>query len=321
MELKFNKDGTVVEGEANGGAYGITQEVNTVEDAEAVQAEVMPDERPQKSRAGWNPVTGKAEAPTTRALVPAPVVPRGALSRRGNPGVETSDDSISLGEIQIPTLNIVQGVGQLMETFDPGAIIYGKEHQLANPPSKNAKDGNKESTPVVELIVIGFRPTRWAEKIAGGEQGRICNSEEYVYTIGGTTDYNEAYEAGKQVKAFFQPLATALVLVRAPENFDPATVEDTFPFECAVEGKSVRYALASWHLRGTGFTNGAKPLKTERKLGKLKGGYTSRVVHFTTLLKHFGTNKAYIPVLRIRDATTDEQRVLAREVLESLTSN
>lgn len=322
MELKYNKDGSVVDAEP---AYGTVQEVNTAADADAVQSEVMPDERP-RSRAGWNPVTARAEAPAPRAMVPAPITPPGALARRGAPGVETSDDSISLGEIQIPTLNIVQGVGELVKKFDAGAVIFGKEHQLANPPQKNAKDGNKESAPPVELIVIGFRPTRWAEKIAGGEQGRICNSEEYAYQLGGTTDYNEAFQGGKQVKAFFQPLATALVLVRAPANFDPKTVEDVFPFACEVPGADgnpvlARYVLAAWHLRGTGYTNAAKPLKTERKLGKLKGGYTSKVVQFTTLLKPFGSNVAYIPVVRVKEATTDAQRELAREVLESLTSN
>lgn len=309
--VKFGKDGSarpVID----------VQEVNTAADADKVQVEVvngevLPDERPQKPN--WSPVRKSpgAPAPVTNALAQ-----RNAARSR----IDT-DDNINLGEIQIPTLNIVQGVGDLSTKFDAGAVVFDKRSRLAKPPEKGAK-GNPESSPPVELIVVGFRPTRWAEKIAGGEQGRIVNTEETVYEIGGTTDYGTAYQNGELVVPFFQPLATALVMVRCTPLAaadDPAAVEELFPFECPGDnGEVIRYNLGAWHLRGTGYTNAAKPLKTHRKLGGLKAGYMSKVALLTTTLRKFGANVAYIPIVKLGAATTEAQRKLVTDVLDSLTN-
>ena len=307
MEVKFGRDGSV------GRVVTTVQEVSTAADADAVQAEVMPDEREASAKPRWLPVR-REETPT--AVVPV----RDARSR-----VDTSDDAISLGEIQLPVLNLVQGVGDLNKTFDPGAFVFNRTVALTKPPKKGAN--GSETNPPLDILVIGFRPTRWTEKIAGGERGRVVNTEEDVYRIGGSTDYKSTHDSsGNITSPYFERLATALILIRAPADVYEALGDeaaDTFPYADAPDPEKPdvvnHYALAQWHLRGAAHTGAAVPLKTARKLNWLKQGYTSKLVKLTCTLKPFGKNSAFVPIVRPGPHATLAERELAAEVLKSLT--
>jgi hypothetical protein len=222
-----------------------------------------------------------------------------------------SDDAIALGEIIIPSLNIVQGVGDLCALYNPGQIVFAKEFVLADAPDK--RDKNSESTPAVQVVILGFRPTRFAEKVPGGEQGRIFASEKEVEAVGGTTSYKEAYDGDEQVRSYFQPLASAILLLSAPENFD-GSLDETFPFEVG----SLRFALSMWHMRGVAYTHAARPLKTARTLGFLRRGYSARYVLVTTKWKSFGKNSCFIPVVKSGEVTDPGVLELSSDVLGSL---
>lgn len=309
MEVKFGKDGSaqrVVD----------VQEVNTAADADAVAGEFPDEGAPRR----YMPVVRPPAAPQAVATRP-----RDDRSR-----VDTSDDAISLGEIRLPALNIVQGVGDLMKTFDQGSFVFDQKLALTKPPAKG-KLGS-ETTPPLQILVIGFRPTRWAEKVAGGARGRIVNSEDNVYAVGGSTDYKSTHDgAGNLTGAYFERLATALILIRAPDQIikdlekEPDQLAELFPYEVAPDPakptETQRFALAQWHLRGSAHSGAAVPLKTARKLTFLKAGYTSRIIEVTCTLKPFGKNSAYVPIVRPGAHATEAHRSTAAEILASLTDS
>ncbi len=265
------------------------------------------------------------EAGTTTAVqvvAPAPV----PAART----VTVDDDKIALADVKIPALNIVQGVGDLSTLFTAGSIVYDQHIVLADSPPKPSETTKPPQVPV-NLVLIGFRPTRWAEKVDGGDRGRILASPSDVLAVGGTTVYDEAYQgSGKErklVKPYFTPLATALVLIEAPAGLKlEEPVENTFPLavdEAQPDGttKTRNFVIGFWHLRGTAHTAVAKPAKTARLFGPLRsGGYRSKWLSVSTVMKTFDGNVAYIPAMKIGADTSPEVRELAQSVLDGLMS-
>ncbi len=241
------------------------------------------------------PVSGESVvAVTTYQGTPAAVPERRPPARF----TDGEDEAMDASDVKYPSLNIVQGVGQLCEDFDPGAIVLDKQILVVGPPPKNRAEGIQ--APVV-LVVVGFRPTRWTEVIPGGGLGRLFDTEEEVYQSGGTTNYNE-----KDKKPYFRKLATALVLVQMPSEGDPAS----YPF--VIEGK--HYAVAQWNMQGAAYTAAAAPIKTWKR-GYLKdqvtgkSAYANRFITLNTVYKKFQTgNGAWVPSVKIGDWTSPEFR-------------
>ena len=219
----------------------------------------------------------------------------------------TDDDSdIDWSDLRLPAINIAQGVGALGETYPPGSIILGQEHVLLLP-NDQKKEPQKSC---VVFGVLAFRKTRWAEK-TGGERGRIVNTREEVAALGGTIDYEE--NARDKTIPYFQELATALLLVQCPADADD-DLKAVFPFE-GPDGK--KYVLATWNMKGISYTNGAKALKTSRKIGypvkSLKGRFIGGLVELRTLLQNYGKNSAFRPQLAAGEPTTPAFRIFAHE--------
>lgn len=232
-------------------------------------------------------VSAPAEAAEESPGVPATV------PQDQTPALYQDDDNIPMSEIILPRINIVQGIGGLSETFERGEIVLNKDLVIYQP--KGEDDKNHES---LDITVVGFRPTQWTEKIEGGVLGRLCSSPAEVYALGGTTDYNKAQAAKKAKKdlPYFEPLATALILIRKPSFVDAEDVNFTDVF-----GEH-RYTLALWSMKGGAFTHGAKVIKTARKIRHLKGGYATYSWKLdTTLKKYEGNRSSNIPVLKPGD--------------------
>lgn len=196
------------------------------------------------------------------------------------------DDDIDMKDIKLPFLNIAQKVGELGDKFKPGELVFDISLVLPQP---------------VRFVVLGFAPKAFVEKVKGGGRGQICHTEKEVEEAGGTLDYNEAQVTDK---ALFQRLAKALIAIQCPEGVDPIT----FPFDFGDH----HYALATWNLKGTGYTKGAKIIFTQRKVGQLrddsKGGYRARFWNLSTETDSFEKNTYFIPKLRLSDPTTPEFR-------------
>lgn len=279
-----------------------------------IPVETLTPEQPAVSApnpTGYSPLAVVSAAPG--ALVP---VPRPAP-------VLANDDEIGLRDIKLPTLNIVQGVGELVKAFEAGQIILAQERPLCDAPDKR-KGETALSEPAVTGIVLGFLPNRFAEKVSQkpgeqAQQGLICNTEQEAYAVGGTTSYKEAFVEGKQVKRYFQTLSTALLLVKAPPagGFEVAgdELDSAFPL---TDESGDHWQFVAWNMKGTAFTHGAKPLKTARKLGWLRLGYASKLVAIHTKLTKAGTNLVYAPYIKNAGDTTPAQREFAAQVLQEL---
>jgi hypothetical protein len=238
-------------------------------------------------------------APATPAT--APVQSPGVPATVQSPGVPATSSGLVLGDkvpdfkdIILPRLNLTQNIGKMKDSFDPGSFVLGQQVVLFLPGVINAKTGNLERAPSAPagVTILGFRPTRYCEKIAGGVQGLIVNTEDEVRAAGGTLDYKEwELKKGSGMKRF-EPLADAVVVVERPANIQ----DDDTVFVYEVDGK--KYALALWAMRGTSYTAAAKRVFfTARAVGCLRKGYPTYNFAVTTREETYpGGNKAWVPV-------------------------
>lgn len=216
-------------------------------------------------------------------------------------------------DVILPRINIVQGVGQLKDSFPQGAIVYGQSLALFTPPIIDKATGNvkQASMPPVEIIVLGFRPTRYVEKISGGERGMLVNSEAEVRAAGGTTDYNEWNLKKASGMKRFETLAEAFILIKRPKSV--ADDDSVFIFK----GGDDKFALALWAMKGTAYTHAAKRVFfTARMMGCLsKEGYPSWSYNFTTRSETGGGNTYFVPVCVPNAPTTPPVRDLVKSIL------
>lgn len=274
--------------------------------------------------AGATPaVTLEATAPVT-AQVTAPVAPGAAFlapavrdtnTALGPSGLVLGDKIPDFSEIILPRLNIVQNIGKLQESFDNGALVLNQQDALFIPPLVNSKTGivEREATPPVRLTVLGFRPTRYCEKVPGGGKGMIVNTEVDVRNNGGTLDYAEWNLKKAAGMKRFEPLADALVAIERPAMM----ADDDTVFVYEVDGKKL--ALALWALRGTAYTAAAKRVFfTARACGCLRQGYPTWQYDVSTREETYDSgNKAWIPVCLPKVKTTPVFMDFVRSVLSA----
>lgn len=194
----------------------------------------------------------------------------------------------SLADIRLPRINIVHGVGQLKNDFPVGALVYNQQLVL-----HEAALGKKPASPPVELVVLGWLPIRFVEKVPGGGRGMLVNSEEAVRKAGGTLDYNEWKEKKGDGMRRFETLAEAVCLVKQPELCKEETAQ--FPF--VIDGE--RWAIGVYGMKGTAYTNGAKTIFSARQMGCCLDGYPTCSWYASTEAKPFTTpegEKTEIPV-------------------------
>lgn len=214
------------------------------------------------------------------------------------------DDNISMEDIIIPPMHLVQKVGDLSNIFTPGTIVLNKGFVLYSPPGK---DNVPPATPPVRLIVVGFKPTRFCQKTEDG-RGEIYDSEEEVNENGGTLEYSEAEATGKPL---FQRLATALIFI---EGNDKSPL-GLFPHD--YEGK--RWAIALWSMKSTGYNHGAKHILTAKKMGALRKGYRTGSWELSTELKSYTIKGSqvwvHVPKLKLVDAVSPEWIAWSKDLL------
>jgi len=266
-KVSFNKPGAVID---------VPAEVKPAPQQEAT---------PAPNTATATAVVGSSQALTTTTPPP--------------PVTFYDDDNVDASDLVLPRLNFAQNVGEIGENFPKGAIVLDGQLQLVDPPQ------GKQPSAAIKLLVAGFQPTLYAEKVVGGARGNIFRTEEEVVNNGGTLDYSEAKTTGKTL---YQRLCTALVVIEKPEKVGP----ELFPNE--FDGKN--YAIALYSMKGTSYTNAAKHFKTARKLGHLVHGYRTGWWTMASVFKKFeGTNSAYAPLVRPAGPSTPEFQAWLREKL------
>lgn len=254
-------------------------------------------------------VEGGSQAPHPQAAL-VPTVPHSVAAPVG---LVLGDKLPSFDQIILPRLNVVQGTGELKDSFPQGAIVWNQALVLFVPQVVNKATGaiDRSATPPVTLTVLGFRPTRFVEKTKGQVRGMMVDTEDQVRAAGGTLDYRE-WKAKESVgMKRFESLAEAVTVVERPEAIaDDGTV---FIYECG--GK--KYALGLWAMKGTAYTHVAKKVFfTSRAIGCLKsGGYPSYSFSVSTRTEVNEGNSYYVPVALPKEKSSPEFLAFAASIL------
>lgn len=199
----------------------------------------------------------------------------------------------TLADIKFPRLSIVHPLSATAGTFHVGSLLFDARLSLFVPPDINPDNGEvrRAASKPATITVLGFRPTRYVEKVKFGDEARIVNSPEEVAKAGGTLDYKE-WELKKDSSGMvlFQTLADAVIAIEKPEH----VADDDSVFIFPVDGK--KYAVALWALKGSAYTELAKGVFfAAKQLGVLRSGYPTHSFYVSTKLKPKGKNKVWCP--------------------------
>lgn len=209
-------------------------------------------------------------------------------------GLVLGDKLPDFRDIILPRLNLVHNIGSLKDTFIPGSVAFDRKLVVFVPPDVDKATGTvkRASTPPAIITVLGFRPTRFVEKVEGGGRSIIVPDEEQVRAHGGTTDYQEWQLKKASGMAYYQPLADAVVAVQRPD----AVADDGTVFVYEVDGHKI--ALGLWSMKGSSYTAAAKRVFfTARAVGCLRaGGYPSWSYALTTRVETLNGNPTWVPV-------------------------
>lgn len=259
------------------------------------------------------PSTTTIAAPAAPATPAAPTAPTTtAIARPGGSGLMLGDKLPSFKDIILPRLNIVQNIGELKESFEPGTLIFNQALPLYIPARVVGGKIERPATPLAVITVLGFLPDRFLEKVPGGARGLILNSEDEVRANGGTLDYQEWKLKEKDGMRRFEVLADAVVAIERPESI----ANDGTVFTHEVGGK--QYALAIWGLKGVNYTAVAKRVFfTSRATGCLKaGGYPSFAYTVGTREeKYQNGNKAWVGICVPKERNSPEFIQFVRLIL------
>lgn len=252
-------------------------------------------------------VTGAAAIPAN-PQVPAVVNHNTAVA----PGGFVLGDKLpTQREIILPRLNLVQNIGDLKDAFSPGSLVYDKKVELYTPPVIRGGKIERPGSEPVSLVVLGFYDTRYVEKIEGGGQGMIVDTEAAVRQNGGTLDYKE-WEQNKGSMRRFEYLAEAMIAIKRPASFE--NDGRVFTFDVGAD----QYALALWGLKGTAYTVAKRAFFTPRLIGCLKkGGYPSFNFAVTSKLEQKNGKEYWVPVCLPTEPTSETFLEFARSILSA----
>lgn len=208
-----------------------------------------------------------------------------------------SDSQIKTDDLVIPRIHIAQQIGELGRAFRPGDVVFNRQIVLHHPRMviNQVPEPEVAANAPVEFVVLFFKDKLYAEKVQGGN-GRVCRSEAEVLALGGVLTYAEAQTLNKPL---FQTLANAVILIRRPEHANPGV----FPFR---DPNGVDWTIAQWSMKGSAYTNGAKPIYTARRIGGLRRSWVAHTWKMTTRLQNYPNNhSAFVPQLHPADFTTE----------------
>lgn len=251
--------------------------------------------------------------PTQNAVVVADANPVPATTTDASGGFLAADHLPGFKDIILPRLNLVQGVGELKDSFAQGSIVFGQSLEVFRLPQIEKATGNIKlaGTPLLNVTIIAFRPTRFAEKVSGGARGIIVNTEEQVRAAGGTTDYNEWNLKKAAGMKRFEPLVDAFVVIKRPDHV--ADDDTVFTFKVG----DAKYALALWSMKGSSYTQCAKKVFfTARRMGCLSvGGYPSWSFDIGTRTAETAGNTYYVPTAKPHAPSTPEMLAFINNIL------
>jgi hypothetical protein len=218
-------------------------------------------------------------AEVSKAITPvadqAPaVVPHGPAVASGVIG------EVSMSDIKLPRINLIQKVGTLADQFTPGSIVFEKSIVLS--------DGK---TPVdltpLQIRKQYQRKTAWGEGDSN-EQPEVYDTAAEVREAGGSLQYGD--------DNYFAEIAHIQFAIKLPVAFlsdelkEAAEVVDLFPYQL---GDST-YAIAMWTVASSAYTAMAKPLFTAAA-SLLRNGLYHGHYSVTSEIRKNAKNSWYAP--------------------------
>jgi hypothetical protein len=209
-----------------------------------------------------------------------------AVPQASGPAVADGvEGEVSMSDIKLPRVNVVQKVGQLSDNFQPGSILFEKQVVLTT-----------GKTPV-DMTPIRIRK-QYQRKVAWGsaaseEAPEVYDTVAEVRAAGGSLQFGD--------DNYFQEIAHIQLAIKLPEDVEGDEVIDLFPYQF---GESL-YAIAMWTVSSSGYTAVAKPLFTAAA-GLLRGGLYHGHYNVTTEVRKNAQNSWYAPKLTFAGKHTPE---------------
>lgn len=200
--------------------------------------------------------------------------PRGPLVAEGVVG------EVSMSDIKLPRINLVQKVGTLADSFQPGQILFEKHAVLAD--TKNSVD----LTPL-RIRKQYQRKVAWGEG-ASGEAPEVYDTAAQVREAGGSLQFGD--------ENYFQEIAHIEFAIKLPTGFlsqelkETAEIIDLFPYT----HDNHPYAIAIWTVASSAYTALAKPIFTHAASLLRNGLYTGHY-NVSTEVKKSAKNSWYAP--------------------------
>jgi|694.fasta_scaffold06436_15 hypothetical protein len=228
-----------------------------------------------------------AIAPTTSKSVSAPVVASGVVGE------------VSMSDIKLPRLNLVQKVGSLADSFQPGCIVFEKSVVLSDGKLENSLD----LTPL-QLRKQYQRKTAWGEG-DNTEQPEVYETAEQVRQAGGSLQYGD--------ENYFQEIAHIAFALKLPENIEVGDeILDLFPYKF----NDSLYAVAMWTVASSSYTALGKRIISDSAMTLRNGLHTGHYLVSSEIRKN-ARNSWYVPRASFKGKHTPEAAAFFSEILDA----
>jgi len=186
-------------------------------------------------------------------------------------------------DVAIPRLNIVQGVGELSESFTPGDLVLNRELRLA-----------PKEVPVT-LVVLSMSKF-FEERLPYDPEGprpRIFNSEAEIRAEGLWLEWrNDEAPPVREV-------ANLLLAIRQPE--------DVSPLSFTIEAAAAKWALAVWTVRSTAYGRVFKLVNSRAQVELKKSGLLSGVWELQSNREKVGGNYIFVPRMTLANRLNEQE--------------
>jgi hypothetical protein len=215
----------------------------------------------------------QTEKQTQTEAAVAPAMPVGTIEVHG----ESVSGEICKSDLQIPSLKLVQQVGDLGELFTPGSFVLNNEHVIS--------DGTAET-----VITVAHWHKYYIENLEYGTEQvpDTAKTMQEVVMKGGTTEWKD------RTPPTWTPVGVATCIVEG---------EDDLHFPLSYENK--QYAISLWTMRNTAYRRAGRVVMTAAAYN-LKTGLEFGNWVLTSKRETMGKNKVFVPVLKTGGRNSDE---------------
>ena len=226
-------------------------------------------------------VTDDTPRESELATVPAAPLQLGAIA-----------GDISPGDIRLPRLQLVHGVGGLSETYHPGDIVLGGDNLLV------------EKGQPLDMIVLSARQY-WKEYCGAGKydpnhRPATYLTQEEVIAAGGTTRWENG------IGPTFNRAMTLTLLIKQPKDL-----------VCGLFGINIKdniFAPAVWDVDKSAYRRVAPQVLTAAQFGLRARGLLSGLFQLVTKSEKINGNNTIVPAFKLIGHNDDEVIATIREL-------